>query len=114
MDPTELHKAVRMYLSIKEILEEERAIGFGVNCFGDMLIKGMRDIPCLAQSLRREDVYIVSCDGDYIAMISMLFVMYYGDKACMVSNIYPISYQGAIGDHFIHPRLPDEAKYSRV
>ncbi len=110
---SELRKAVRMYLAIKQILEEEKAMGFGVNCFGDLLIKGRRDVPCLAQTLLREDGYIASCDGDFIAMMGMAFVTYYLDKTCMMSNMYPISYQGAIKDHFGDPLLPDESRYQR-
>jgi hypothetical protein len=111
VNPLEVRQAVRLYLAIKKILEEERAIGFGVNCFGDLLIKGDRDVPCLAQTLLREDGFIASCDGDFITMMSMAFVTYYLDKTCMMSNMYPISYQGAIRDHFGDPLLPEERKY---
>lgn len=102
----ELHQALRTFLAIREILVEERAIGFGVNCFGDLIIGGCRDVPCLAQLFLREEGYIAACDGDFIAMISMALGTYYLDKPCMTSNLYPVSYVGALTDHFGDPLSP--------
>lgn len=101
-----LKQALRTYLSIKSILEEERALGLGVNCFGDLIINGGRDTPCLAQALLREDGYVAACDGDFVAMMSMVLVTYFLDKPCMMSNMYPVSYAGALTDHFGDPLLP--------
>ena len=109
--PEELEQAVGTYLGIKQILEEEKALGFGVNCFGDLVISGGRDVPCLAQALLREEGYIASCDGDFLAMMSMVLVTYFLDKTCMMSNMYPVSYIGALGDHFGDPLSPDPERY---
>lgn len=111
--PGELRQAVRTYLAVREILAEEKALGFGVNCFGDLVISGSREVPCLAQCLLREDGYIASCDGDYLAMMSMALTTYFLDKPCMMSNMYPVRYVGALQDHFGDPLSPDEAKYPR-
>jgi len=111
--PEELAGAVRTYLAIKEVLEAERALGFGVNCFGDLVIRGGRDVPCLAQALLREDGYIASCDGDYLAMMSMALTTFFLDRPCMMSNMYPVRYVGALEDHFGDPLSPDEAAYPR-
>ena len=111
--PDELRQAVRTYLAIRSILEEEKALGFGVNCFGDLVIRGGRDVPCLAQALLREDGYIASCDGDYLAMMSMVLTTFFLDKTCMMSNMYPVRYVGALKDHFGDPLSPDESKYPR-
>jgi L-fucose isomerase-like protein len=105
--PDELGSAVRTYLGVRSILEEERALGFGVNCFGDLIPGGGRDVPCLAQSLLREDGFIASCDGDYLAMMSMALGTCFLDKSCMMSNMYPLRYVGALRDHFGDPLLPD-------
>jgi len=102
----ELQHAVRTSLAIKEILERDRALGFGVNCFGDLIIDGGRDVPCLAQCLLREEGYIAACDGDYIAMMTMVLATFFLDRPCMMSNMYPVSYVGALGDHFGDPLSP--------
>jgi hypothetical protein len=112
LDPHALRQAVRTYLAIKKILEKEKALGFGVNCFGDLIIKGGRDVPCLAQTLLREDGYIASCDGDYLAMMSMVLTTFFLDKTCMMSNMYPVSYKGALSDHFGDPLSPS-GKYAK-
>lgn len=111
--PGELDTAVRTYLAIRSILEERRGFGFGVNCYGDLIIKGGRDVPCLAQAFLREDGYIASCDGDFLAMESMAFASIYLDAACMMSNMYPVGYEGALRDHFGDALSPDEARYPR-
>jgi L-fucose isomerase-like protein len=111
--PGELRQALRTYLAVREILQEEKALGFGVNCFGDLVIRGGRDVPCLAQCLLREDGYIASCDGDYLAMMSMVLTTFFLDKTAMMSNMYPVQYIGALKDHFGDPLSPAEGKYPR-
>jgi L-fucose isomerase-like protein len=106
--PEALDQAIRTYLAIREILEEERALGFGVNCFGDLIIRGGRDIPCLAQLLLREEGYIAACDGDFIAMTGMALSNFFLNKPTMMSNLYPVSYVGALTDHFGDPLSPGE------
>jgi len=107
----ELHRAVRVYLAVKSILVEEKAAAFGLNCFGDLVINGGRDVPCLAQCLLREDGYVTACDGDYIAMLSMMLITHMLDKPCMMSNMYPVKYIGALTDHFGEPLSPDRDMY---
>ena len=109
----ELEKAIRIYLAIKPVLEKEEALAYGVNCYGDLLIEGGRDVPCFAQSLLREDGYIASCDGDYLTLAGMMFMTFLLDKPCMMSNIYPIDYEGAMVNHFDNRLLPDEAVYPK-
>ncbi|MBN2048283.1 MAG: hypothetical protein JW750_10610 [Anaerolineaceae bacterium] len=107
--PAELDQAIRTYLAIRAVLIEEQAVGFGVNCFGDLIIQGGRDVPCLAQLLLREEGYIAACDGDYIAMTTMALTSILLDKPCMTSNLYPVSYVGALTDHFGDPLSPPPA-----
>lgn len=108
-----LDTALRTYLAIRQILEERKAFGFGVNCYGDLIINGGRDVPCLAQALLREDGYIASCDGDFIAMEGMVAASIFLDAACMMSNMYPVTYVGALRDHFGDPLSPDLARFPR-
>jgi hypothetical protein len=108
-----LDQAIRTYLAIREVLEEEKALGFGVNCFGDLIIHGGRDVPCLAQLLLREEGYIAACDGDFIAMTGMVLSNFFLNKPAMMSNLYPVSYVGALTDHFGDPLSPGE-EYPRA
>ncbi len=108
VQPEALDQAILTYLAIRDILEEEKALGFGVNCFGDLIIGGGRDTPCLAQLLLREEGYIASCDGDFIAMTGMILANFFLNKPAMMSNLYPVSYVGALTDHFGDPLLPGE------
>jgi hypothetical protein len=109
----EFEQSIRTCLAIRSILLEERALGFGVNCYGDLLIKGGRDIPCLAQSLLREEGYIASCDGDFCTMMGMALVSMFLDVPCLMSNLYPVSYVGALQEHFRSSLAPSETIYPR-
>jgi L-fucose isomerase-like protein len=106
--PEALDQAILTYLAIRDLLEVEQALGFGVNCFGDLIIRGGRDVPCLAQLLLREEGYIASCDGDFIAMTGMILANFFLNKPAMMSNLYPVSYVGALTDHFGEPLSPGE------
>jgi L-fucose isomerase-like protein len=109
----DLRQGLKTTIAIRAILEEEQALGFGVNCYGDLIVKGGRDVPCLAQALLREEGYVASCDGDYCAILSMAFVSCFLDLPCMMSNMYPVSYVGALTDHFGDPLSPDPDVYPR-
>ena len=111
----ELLTALRTYFGIRTVLDEEKACGFGVNCYGDLITNGGRDMPCLAQCLAREEGFIAACDGDFCAMINMAMVSFLLDVPCMMSNLYPLNYIGALTEHF-GDRLaakPEYAKFSR-
>jgi hypothetical protein len=111
--PSEQLGAVKTWIAIRSILVEERACGFGVNCFGDLIPKGHRDVPCLAQALAREEGYIAACDGDFCCLASMALLGFVCDAPCMMSNLYPVSYVGALGAHFGDPLSPDPARFAR-
>lgn len=109
--PEALDEAIRVYLAIREILESHKACAFGVNCFGDLVIRGGRDVPCLAQCLLREDGFLAACDGDFCAILSMMMITGLLDKPAMMSNMYPVRYVGALTDHFGDPLSPDPKRY---
>jgi hypothetical protein len=96
------------------VLEDTRALGFGVNCFGDLITRGGRDVPCLAQCLLREEGYIASCDGDFCAMMSMVLTTWFLEQTAMMSNMYPVSYVGALRDHFGDPLSPNARRFART
>ncbi len=111
--PGELDTALCTALAVRSILEEERALGFGVNCFGDIIPGGARDVPCLAQTWLREEGVLASCDGDFLAILSMALTSLYLDLPCMMSNMYPVSYVGALTDHFGGNPLSPSRRYAR-
>lgn len=111
--PEELRTALRVAAAVRSILREEAALGFGVNCYGDLIPSGGRDVPCLAQALLREEGYLATCDGDFCALASMALVTLLLDAPCMMSNMYPVSYVGALRDHFGDPLSPDSVRHPR-
>jgi len=104
--PEELDQALHMYAAIRALLIEHRAMAFGVNCFGDLIPSGGRVVPCLAQHLARQEGFIASCDGDFCAMMSMVFLEKLTGQPSMMSNMYPLNYVGALTEHFGSPLAP--------
>ena len=109
----ELLTALRTWFGIRDILDAEQAIGFGVNCYGDLIIDGGRDMPCLAQCLAREEGFIAACDGDFCAMTNMAMVSWLLEAPCMMSNLYPLHYVGALTEHF-GDCLASDGKYASM
>ena len=109
----ELVTALRTWFGIRDILDAEKAIGFGVNCYGDLIIEGGRDMPCLAQCLAREEGIIAACDGDFCAMTNMAMASWLLETPCMMSNLYPLHYVGALTEHF-GDRLAADGKYASM
>lgn len=105
--------AVKTWLAIREVLVATRALGFGVNCYGDLIPRGHREVPCLAQALAREDGYLAACDGDFCCLASMALLTHLTDAPCTMSNLYPVKYQGALAAHFGDPLAPDPARHGR-
>ena len=103
VSPDELEKAVAYYLGLREILIERQAFAFGVNCFGDVIPRGMRIVPCLAQQLAREDGFSTGCDGDFCAIIGLAMLEKITSQPAMMSNLYPLAYRGALIGHFGDP-----------
>jgi L-fucose isomerase-like protein len=109
-----LMTAIKTWLAIRHVLEETKALGFGVNCFGDLIPRGHRDVPCLAQVLAREEGYLAACDGDFCCLASMAVMTHLTGKTCTMSNLYPVSYVGALGAHFGDPLSPNEQQFPRA
>jgi len=105
--------AIKTWIAIREVLEDTHALGFGVNCFGDLIPRGHRDVPCLAQVLAREEGYIAACDGDFCCMASMALMTHLSGRTCTMSNLYPVTYVGALSEHFGDPLSPDTTRFAR-
>ena len=107
-----LMTAIKTWLAIREVMVRTKAIGFGVNCFGDLIPRGHREVPCLAQVLAREEGYVAACDGDFCCLSSMAVMTHLTGRTCTMSNLYPVSYVGALGSHFGEPLSPDPARFA--
>jgi L-fucose isomerase-like protein len=108
-----LMTAIKTWLAIRKVLVDTKALGFGVNCFGDLIPRGHREVPCLAQVLAREEGYLAACDGDFCCLSSMAVMTHLTGRTCTMSNLYPVSYVGALGSHFGDPLSPDPARFAR-
>ena len=69
-DKEELNKAKRIYQAFSNICNKNKLDGFSVRCFD--LLQPLKSTGCLGLALLNDKNIISSCEGDIMAMISML------------------------------------------
>ncbi len=69
-DKEELNKAKKIYQAFSNICLKNKLDGFSVRCFD--LLKPLKSTGCLGLALLNDKNIISSCEGDIMAMISML------------------------------------------
>ncbi|MFW9994752.1 MAG: hypothetical protein ACFFD4_22105 [Candidatus Odinarchaeota archaeon] len=68
----ELLKAIRLYLTLKQVVTEEGLLGFTIRCFD--WLTDLEVGACLALSLLISDSITAGCEGDLPSLITMLFL----------------------------------------
>ena len=82
---SDLIDAARVYLAITRILEQEKANALGINCL-DMRRLGAPP-PCYALTRLRDQGVPSACEGDIIALLTMLLLEYLADAPSFMGNI---------------------------
>jgi len=79
-----LSDAYRLYLAIKEIVEQYNLNGVTVRCFD--LIKELGTTACLALSLLNAELVVAGCEGDEQTILSMLVLSKLSGKPAWMGN----------------------------
>ena len=82
--PEDLIKAMRLYRTIKRIVEEEKLSALTLSCF--KLIEQTGTTGCLALSLLNDDGIIAGCEGDLQSVFTQLAVKVLTGKASFMAN----------------------------
>jgi L-fucose isomerase-like protein len=82
----EIIKSSRMYLAIKKLLEEEKAIGITINCLGLFRQGALPAYPCLAFSRLNDEGLTGVCEADLDSTLTQLMVGYIAKKPGFVSD----------------------------
>lgn len=69
-DQDEKNKALKIYKAIKAIVDEHNLNGFSIRCFD--LLTSLHSTGCLALANLNDEGVIGCCEGDVMAMVSML------------------------------------------
>ena len=83
-DNEELNKAKRIYQAFKNITTKYNLNGFSVRCFD--LLQPLKSTGCLGLALLNDQDIISSCEGDIMAMVSMLIAKKISGEAVFQAN----------------------------
>lgn len=71
-DENRLNDALYIYSALKRLVKKYKLDGFTIRCFD--LLTSHKTTSCLALSLLNQENIIASCEGDILAMITMLII----------------------------------------
>jgi hypothetical protein len=84
--PAEIVDAAKMYLSIKKLMEQEKANAATVDCLGMVYGKKIPAYPCLAFVQLNNDGYVGACEADLASTLTMLIGGFLADRPGFMSD----------------------------
>ena len=84
----DLGEALRVYLALKEIVEEHHLDALTIKCFD--LIGDLGTTACLALSLLQDDGIVAGCEGDVLGLLSMILGKLLSGSPTFIANISEI------------------------
>lgn len=80
-------KATRLYMVLKNILQEKGAEAITLNCY-EGAIEALGDTsPCLALSKLNDEGYIGACESDFPAMLTMIVLKNIAEKPTFLADV---------------------------
>lgn len=80
--------AVRIYLALKEVVDEYSLDALTIRCFD--LVEKLETTGCLALSYLNDEGIIAGCEGDIPAAFTMLVIYYLTEEQSFMANPYKI------------------------
>ncbi len=101
VDRRRVEDALRVYIALKEIIEEYKLDIISVKCFD--IIKTLKTTACLAFSLLNDGRFIAGCEGDIPAAISMAILTYVSQKPSFIGNLAIVEEKTMLISHCTAP-----------
>jgi len=88
VEPTanEIVDSARMYLGIRQIMEQEKANAVTIDCLGMVYGRKIPAYPCLGFVQLNDDGYVGACESDMAATLTMLIVGLLADRPGFISD----------------------------
>ena len=83
-DYNELYKAKKIYQAFKDVVSKHQLNGFTVRCFD--LLTSLKSTGCLGLSLLNDEGIISSCEGDVMALTSMVIASAFSGEYVFQAN----------------------------
>ncbi|RLE81287.1 MAG: hypothetical protein DRJ52_04530 [Thermoprotei archaeon] len=82
-----LEGVAKLYLAIKDILEERKANAFTINCLEDLFSKKFIP-PCIALAKFIDEGIVAGCEADINVALSMMILSFISRSPVLMGNIY--------------------------
>ncbi|RLE93113.1 MAG: hypothetical protein DRN04_08160 [Thermoprotei archaeon] len=82
-----LEEVAKLYLAIKDILEEKKANAFTINCLEDLFGKKFVP-PCIALAKLIDEGIVAGCEADINVALSMMILSFISRSPVLMGNIY--------------------------
>ncbi len=96
-----LKHALKIYRAIKRIIEDYKLSGATIDCFG--VAEELGVTPCLAVALLNSEGYILGCEGDIPALLTIMANRYLVDEPSMIGNLSIIDRKELVISHCTIP-----------
>jgi L-fucose isomerase-like protein len=83
--PDEITESARLYLSLAEIMEKRQANAMAVNCLD--LMRRKAPPPCYAMTRLRDEGIHAACEGDVVALLTMMMLGFMAEAPAFMGNI---------------------------
>ena len=97
----EVVKAFKLYLALKKLLEEAGTKVFGIRCFD--LITELNTTACLPLALLNSEGYVAGCEGDIMALTSMIIGAKISGRPTFMGNLVWVDKDEVILAHCTSP-----------
>lgn len=107
LSPRQRRSAVKVYIALKEDLEQEDNIGgMGINCLNESHFSDTT--PCLAWNMLYEEKELIwGCEADTMSMLTKYILHKSLDVPIMMTNLYPFVMGQAALKHEKIPHFPE-------
>ncbi len=83
-----LRQAMKMYLVLKAIIEENQADAFTINCLASIILPKLEITPCYALSRLNDEGIVSACEADTTTLLDMLITVCASDSPGFMANPY--------------------------
>ncbi len=100
--PKEIHDALRFYLALRNMLKQEKANAFTIDCFGTLKANTLPGYPCIAWSKFNDAGLYGVCEADLNSTMTQMLVTSYAGVPGFVSDpVFDVSRNEVIHAHCV-------------
>ncbi len=96
-----LLNVMKLHLAIKKIVEEERLVGFTIDCFEVIRVLGVT--PCFTIGYHNSIGIVAGCEGDLPSLLTMMIATYISGNSSFMGNLSDVEQETIVLSHCTAP-----------